>query len=441
MIRNSYWVMAFAITTSLLFSGCGTNPEDPGPGSSISFQESKIIVAGDIQDMDEFGNSVAIDGDSLVVGARSEDGAGLDRGAVYLYDRNQGGADAWGEVKKIIASDAQDGDMFGQAVDIGGDILAVGAAGPIGSTTGRGAVYIYYRNLGGVDNWGEVTRIVGNDSVQEDSFGLSVALAGDCLIVGAPAKGGAGYLRGAAYVFYRDQGGNDAWGQAAQIEAADTHDLECFGFRVAVSSDRAVVGAIGMDSSDTGSAYVFDRNRFGTDVWGQVVKITASDAQPEDQFGISAVIVGDTIIIGAACEDGQSGGIGDNPGSVYIYSRNQGGADAWGEVRKLSNSEEDGAFFGISVDLSGEFLVVGALYIGGSGLNRYFGAIYFFSKNEEGANNWGLLNRATASDGEDFDFLGMSASFSGNYAVVGAPNKNGGGTKRGAAYIFKKVEQ
>jgi len=172
-----------------------------------------------------------------------------------------------------------------------------------------------------------------------------------------------------------------------------------------------------------------------------VIKIHASDAQPEDQFGISAVISGDTIIIGAPCEDGQSGGIGDNPGSVYIYSRNQGGADAWGEIRKLFTSEEGGAFFGISVDLSGDFLVVGALYHGGLGLNRDFGAVSFFSENRGGANNWGLLNRATASDGESLDFLGMSAAISGDHVVVGAPTKNGGGMQRGAAYIFKKVEQ
>lgn len=425
MITKVCRVAALAFGASLFLAGCGANPD--GPATTITFQEAKALVASDIQDMDEFGGRVAIDGDSVAVGAGSEAGAGTHRGAVYLFSRNQGGTDAWGEVKKITASDAQDLDRFGHSVDIAGDILAVG--------TVRGAVYIYYRNQGGTDNWGEVTRIAGSDP--DGGFGLALALTADCLVVGAQMEGGGGYSRGTAYVFYRNQGGEDAWGQVAKLAAADAHDYDCFGTSVAVSDEYAVVGAVGVNADDTGAAYVFSRSLGGTDAWGQVAKITASDAQPQDQFGWPVVILGDTIVIGAPCEDGQAG-IGDNPGAAYIYSRNLGGVNAWGEVRKLSNSAGEGAFFGVSADISGDFLVIGALYNGGTGLNRDFGAVYFFSRNEGGANNWGLLNSTTASDGEDFDFLGMSASFSGNYAVVGAPNKDGGGPDRGAAYVFKK---
>lgn len=429
MITKLCRVTVFAFGASLFLAGCGANPDSPG--STITFQETKALVASDVQDIDEFGGSIAIDGDLIAVGSRSEDGAGTDRGAVYLFSRNQGGTEAWGEVKKITASDARDLDRFGHSVDITGDTLAVG--------TVRGAIYIYYRNQGGTDNWGEVIRIAGNDP--DGGFGLALALTGDCLVVGAQMEGGGGNSRGAAYVFFRNQGGGDAWGQVARLTAADAHDFDCFGTSVAVSGEYAVVGAVGVNADNTGAAYVFSQNLGGTDAWGQVAKITASDAQPQDQFGYPVVILGDTIVIGAPCEDGHAG-IGDNPGAAYIYSRNQGGANAWGEVRKLSNSAGTGAFFGASADISGDFLVIGALYNGGTGLNRDFGAVYFFSRNKGGANNWGLLNSTTASDGEDLDFLGSSASFSGNYAVVGAPNKDGGGPDRGAVYVFKKsVEQ
>jgi hypothetical protein len=421
-------VAVFAFGASLILAGCGTSPDDTG--TSTVFREAKALVASDAQDEDEFGGRVAIDGDSVAVGASGEDGAGTARGAVYLFSRNQGGTDAWGEIKKITASAAQDLDQFGYSVDLAGDILAVG--------TVRGAVYVYYRDQGGADNWGEVTKIAG--SAAQAGFGRALALTGDRLIVGAPDEAGGGNGRGAAYVFYRDQGGSDAWGQVAWLTAADAHDYQSFGSSVAVSGEEAVVGAIGMDPDDTGAAYVFSQNLGGADAWGQAAKITASDAQPQDQFGWPVVILGDTIVIGAACEDGQAG-IGDNPGAAYVYSRNLGGANAWGELRKLTNSAGEGAFFGVSADLSGDFLVIGALYSGGTGVNRDFGAAYFFSRNEGGPNFWGLLNTATAGDGEDFDFLGMSASFSGDYAVVGAPGKDGGGPDRGKAYIFRKSVQ
>ena len=285
-----------------------------------------------------------------------------------------------------------------------------------------------------------VTRIVGSDTGSYDHFGRSLALAGDRLIVGAPDHGGSGYSQGAAYIFYRDLGGIDAWGQVAKLMAGDAHDFESLGSSVAISGEHAVVGAVGGDVDDTGSAYVFARTRGGEDAWGQVVKITASDAQPQDEFGNSVVIQGDTIVVGAPCEDGQ-GGIGDNPGAVYIFSRNRGGTDAWGEVLKLSRSDGTGAFFGISAGLSGNYLVVGALYNGGTGANRDFGAVYFFSRNEGGTDAWGLLNQANASDGEEMDFLGMSAAIDGNLAVAGAPDNDGIGTNRGAAYIFKRTTQ
>jgi hypothetical protein len=429
VIAKRHWVSAVAFGASLFLAGCGASPENPGP-ETTTFKEIKALVPSDAQDEDEFGSRVVIDGDSVAVAASAEDGAGSARGAVYLFSRNQGGTDAWGEVKKITASDARDLDRFGYSIDLAGDVLAVG--------TVREAVYIYDRNQGGTDNWGEVARIVGSDA--QAGLGRALALTGEGLIVGAPDEGSGGNGQGAAYIYYRDQGGSGAWGQVARLTASDAHAYESFGSWVAISGEEAVVGAIGTTLDDTGAAYVFSRNLGGADAWGQVTKITASDAQPQDQFGWPVVILGYPIVIGAACEDG-AGGIGDNPGAAYIYSRNRGGTNAWGQVCKLTNSAGEGAFFGVSADLEGDFLVVGALYKGGSSSNRDFGAAYFFSRNEGGADHWGLLNSTTASDGEELDFLGMSASFSGNYAIVGAPNKKAGGMSRGAVYIFKKSVQ
>lgn len=390
-------------------------------------------IAADAQDLDLLGNSVALSGDYAVAGAYGEDGGGVDRGAVYIFDRNYGGNDNWGQVKKLTASDTTNGDNFGFSVAIDGDYVVVGAFYEDGLGFDRGAAYVFYRNQGGTDNWGEVVKLTASDAADSDEFGYSVAIDGDYVVVGARLEAGAGSNRGAAYVFDRNYPSADNWGEVTKLTASDTADLDQFGFSVSISGDNVVVGARLEDGAgtDRGAAYVFNRNQGGADNWGEVTKLIASSPENAAYFGYSVAVSGDFAVVGASGEDGT----GTNRGAVYIYYRNNGGPNAWGEWMKiLASDAEDGDEFGSSVAIDGDYLVVGAFYEDGAGTSR--GAAYIYGCNTGGADAWGEVMKLTASDAADQDWFGYSVAINGNYAVVGSVFEDGGGTNRGAIYIF-----
>jgi len=280
-------------------------------------EELQKRIVSDAQADDNFGLSVSISGDYAIVGAYNEDDLGTNSGAAYIFYRNQGGADQWGEVTKLTASDAQDSDLFGYAVSISGDYAIVGAYNEDGLGTDRGAAYIFYRNQGGADQWGEVTKLTALDAQDNDYFGYAVSISGDYAIIGAYGEDGLGTFRGAAYIFYRNQGGADQWGEVAKLTASDAQDSDLFGYAVSISGDYAIVGAYNEDGlgTDRGAAYIFYRNQGGADQWGEVTKLTASDADDSDLFGCSVSISGDYAIVGAYGEDSGA----SNGGAIYIY--------------------------------------------------------------------------------------------------------------------------
>ena len=388
-------------------------------------------VASDAADEDYFGTSVAMSGDYVVVGAYYDDDGGTDSGAAYIYERNHGGQGYWGEVTKLTASDANQSDYFGISVAIDGDYVVVGAyrANAIRS----GTVYIYNRNFSGPDNWGEVTKLTASDAQSYDYFGCAVGISGDYVVVGANRVEGAGTDRGAAYIYGRNFGGADSWGEVTKITASNPEDFAYFGDSVDISGDHVVVGAFYEDwgGTERGAAYVYNQNLGGADAWGEVARLTAADAADYDRFGFSVNIDGDYVIVGAWFKNG----VWAQSGTAYIYGRNSGGADNWGEVAKLTASDENTAdLFGTSVSISGDYIVVGAVGEDGAGTNR--GAAYIYARDYGGVDNWGEVMKLTASDAEDGDRFGCSVSISGDYVVVGTEFEDGGGTDRGAIYIF-----
>src|SRR6202011_5959975 len=129
-----------------------------------------------------------------------------------------------------------------------------------------------------------------SDAVQGDEFGEKVAINGDTVIVGAPFKNS---QTGAAYIFERNEGGADNWGQVKEVTASDAVVSDQFGFAVGINVDTVVIGAENKNLG-TGAAYIFERNQGGAESWGQVQELTAGDAAVSDQFGISVGIGGDT---------------------------------------------------------------------------------------------------------------------------------------------------
>jgi hypothetical protein len=292
-----------------------------------------------------FGAEVAISGDTVVVGAPYADDQGFDSGAAYIFQYDPVGQD-WVQAARLTASDAGPSHQFGTDVAIQGDTVVVGA--PI-SIPG-GAVYVFYRDQGGPGAWGQVARVKGLDTSWNDYFGFSLGLDGDTLVVGAYAGGD---YDGQAYIFYRNQGGPDAWGQVAKLVGSEVVPYDYFGSAVAVSGDTAVVGACGSGDNSTGAVYLFQRDQGGPDAWGESAKLALADGTPADWFGLPVAIHGDIAAVSA------SGRPPD--GAVYLFYRDEGGLGNWGQMAAITATEPlTVTGFGASVSIVSDTLVVGA---------------------------------------------------------------------------------
>ncbi len=278
------------VSVGLFLSGCQAKDDDVDVEDN--FQSLKTLTAIEGNDYDNFGMAVALDGDLALVGSPGDDTEGTNAGAAYLFARTEGGTDGWGEVIKLVAADAAAGDLFGIAVDIDGDYAVVTAPSEDGAGTDRGSVYIFHKNQGGANAWGQVARLRASDAANADDFGASVAIDGTTVIVGAEGVAGDTTKEGAAYVFLKDQGGLDYWGQAVKLVSDDPGDTDQYGYCVALSGDIAVIGAPGENGSgeNRGAVRVYARDLGGTNAWGMVKRINASDEADDSWFGTSVAI-------------------------------------------------------------------------------------------------------------------------------------------------------
>jgi hypothetical protein len=346
--------------TSVMISGdlaiVGAPLENTGPGVVLTDGGAAYVFARDeggpnnwgqvarltpvlAQAGDHFGESVAISGATAVVGAANEDGGAGDplplSGAAYVFGRDVGGANNWGQVIKLTASDAQAGDEFGRSVAVSTDIAVIGAWQEDGGSgdplQSAGAAYVFGRDAGGANNWGQVAKLTASDAQENDEFGGSVAISGDLAVAGAESEeGGPGDplgAAGAAYVFARDEGGADSWGELARLSPGDAQSGDQFGISVAVSGNLAVIGAwqegggIGDPLSGAGAAYVFAADAGGTGNWGELAKLSGSDAQAGDNLGFAVAVSGDIVAVGAWREDGGPGDPSADAGTGYFFRR------------------------------------------------------------------------------------------------------------------------
>ncbi|MBI4704819.1 MAG: hypothetical protein HY744_27260 [Deltaproteobacteria bacterium] len=324
---------------------------------------------GEVRKLAPGGDAVALAGDVAVVGVPTDGGAG----AAYVFYRNAGGPDQWGLVRKLVAADAQDGDELGRAVAATGDVAVVGAPGEAGSGKQRGAAYVFHRSKGGADNWGQAKKLEADKPLDDARFGRSVAVQAETALVGAHWYNGGS---GAVFVYYRNQGGADNWGLKKKLVASDQAPLTWFGISVVLDEKTAIVGAYGHDAgqfqfSDFGAAYVFYRDLGGTHNWGELKRLSAPDAATGDELGSCVALWGDTAAVGAMRRNES----GTDRGAAYVVRRNEGGGDNWGQVAKLVASDgEDKDYFGSSAALAGMTVLVGAQGDDGAGKDR--GAAY-----------------------------------------------------------------
>ena len=367
------------------------------------------LKASDAATNDSFGMSVALSGDTTVVGA---DGESSYAGAAYVFVAS--GVN-WSEQQKLTASDAAAFDEFGISVAISGDTAVIGAhlEGP--SFSESGAAYVFVRS-GGV--WSEQQKLTASDTAPGDTFGISVAISGDTVVVGADQDDS---LTGSAYVFVRS---GATWSEQQKLTTSDAATTDQFGHSVAISGETAVIGADLNDDvvSNSGSAYVFIRS--GT-TWSEQQKLTAGDAASGDRFGWAVAISGDTAAVGAI---GNSDA-GVNSGSAYIFVRS---GVTWTEQQKLTASDAAASDrFSWSVAVSGDTAVIGASE--DDDLGAQSGSAYVFARSGV---TWSEETKLTASDGAASDKFGKSVAISGATAVIGASTHDDGSANSGAAYVF-----
>ena len=275
-----------------------------------TFDQFKL-TASDAAADDSFGWSVAIDGDTVVVGAFNDGNTGAGKwdgaGSVYVYRTSDGGA-TYDEVAKLTAADAASRDYFGYSVAIDGDTIVVGApwkdAGEDctydgqnwnGEDCNHGALYVFRTSDGGA-TYGQVAKLMGSDTANGDHFGSSVAIDGDTIVIGAYGDDDGGTRSGSAFVFRTTDGGA-TYVELAKLTADDVAVYDNFGFSVAIDGATIVVGANQRNNGGSGSVYVFSTSDGGA-TYVEVAKLTAADAAAWSGFGTSVAIDGDTIVAG-----------------------------------------------------------------------------------------------------------------------------------------------
>jgi FG-GAP repeat protein len=391
-----------------------------------TFTQQQKLEASDGAAGDLFGRSVAISGETVVVGASNDDDAVANQGSAYVFVRSGG---VWSQQQKLVASDPASEDRFGDSVAISGETIVIGARLDNGTGGGdQGSAYVFVRS-GGV--WSQQQKLEASDPAAADVFGQSVAISSETVVVGAPSHDSSGGGdQGSAYVFVRSAG---VWSQQQELEASDGAGSDNFGFSVAISGETVVVGARSDDGAagpGQGSAYIFVRSG---GVWSQQQKIEASDAASIDQFGSSVAVSGETAVVGAPNDDGVAG---LDQGSAYVFVRSGG---VWSQQQKLEASDAASIDqFGFTVAISGETVVVGAPNDGGAA-GFFQGSAYVFVRS---GGVWSQQQKLEASDAGAGDRFGTSVAINGNTIVVGADSDDGaGGLDQGSAYVFAPANQ
>jgi hypothetical protein len=283
------WAVALAGDTAVITapSGTGAAYVYSRSGTLWSLQAKLQPDAGTVGG--HFGAAVALSGDTIVIGAPRQDS---DRGAAYVYTRSGTG---WQRQARILAVDGEPDDAFGMSVALSGDTALIGAAFDIvGAIQGQGSAYVYTRN-GTV--WTPQARLTAQDGGLLDQFGRTVALAGDTALVSAPgAVSGGGLIAPKVYVYTR-RGGD--WAQQAQLQVPGGSNQAGFTPSIALSGNTALIGfsaaTVGLNPQQ-GKAFVFVRTG---STWNPRVQLVAADGEAEDRFGFAVALDGDTAVIGA----------------------------------------------------------------------------------------------------------------------------------------------
>jgi hypothetical protein len=346
-------------------SARGVNPLDPARDgaadsgavhvfrrSASSWEPEAFIKASDATRGAGFGKTLALQGDTLVVGAWND----ADRGAAYVYQRT---GDTWREQVKLVPDMLQDGANFAQSVALLGDLLVIGAGTFDVGANDTGAAFVYRRNPTD-QSWAFERMIAAATPMAVTWFGSSVQLSEDYLVVGATGEGNGSVASGTAYVFDAQ-----TFEQIDVLRPSTPAATGFFGERTAISGDTIAVASYNNNAGlSNGVVYLFARKPDGK--FEQSGALQASNATPGDQFGISLALTQDYLLVGAAHESSGTRGINgalsapplENSGAAYLFAR---GSNGFSQVAHIKASEPaSGAQLGYDVAISGADIAVSA---------------------------------------------------------------------------------
>ncbi len=351
-----------------------------------------------------FGYSVSLSGEMAVVGAPRDDENGYNSGSAYIFRNGPAG---WAEVARLLPDDGAAADWFGRSVGIDGNTVVIGAPQDRNSQL-PGAAYVFEDTGTG---WAQVAKLFSGLDPPGFKFGHSVSISDGTILVGSPEEN----LTGTTYI-YEDDG--NGWTHTANLQAGGL-----FGLSVAISGDKAIVGAPnrpqydkkGKQVSKGGGldmAYVFEKDGSG---WTQVAELTGGDQFAYDYFGWSVAIDGNKAIVGAPqfmlSEDGLACVFEDD-------------GTGWKAVDTLLGSYSTGdGDFGTSVAISGDTALVA---------DPEDGYVYVFEQDDSGWEETELL----VGGGNIF----LPVAIDGNTALVGDPWSSPDPDFPGTVYVFAVPE-
>lgn len=424
------WIVLGLLSLAVLFSvrGAYAAPRTAAPNALPP--GAVMVIPTPRTEGEAFGSAAMLNGNTLVVGAPAADvGDNEQQGAAYIFEQVSG---EWQQVKRIVADDGKAFDGFGFSVALHGDIIVVGAvyAEISPDETNQGAAYVFARNQGGPDNWGQVKKLSGSQDDRLDNFGMALALHGDDIFVSAPNQ-----RKGMVYHYQRNAGGENNWGEAQQLFDTAGRQSDNYGTSLAFDGTTLVVGSARTDItklySNDGAAFLYTFAA-DADAWQEIDKLQASDASSNDNFGRSVALYEDLIAIGAPFAKGEGDTV--SAGKVYVFTRTN---DEWHESAILTPSDPAASvYFGEELVVTADGILIYA------GLDN--GVLYAFqpvAANSTVARNtqlaWDEIARYDA--GVEFFQSGYGSvlSAANGQIAIGAP---GFELAKGGMYLHPQAE-
>lgn len=394
------------------------------------------LIPNEREEASLFGVSVDVSGDFAVVGSPlatvlSPDTSEYlyEAGAVYIYHFNSTNK-SWELIKKLLASDRDNYANFGLSVSLDNDILLVSSIDLCADEicdSAFGRVYVFEREEGSLVNWKEIKKIEVEDRKTMDQFGYSVSLSGDYAVVGSPGHDfdiettDSLDESGAAYIFNKNKGGTDNWGLVKKLTAPERILGGLFGISTSIHNNIAVIGSLSMNADEYyGGAYIFE---LSNNEWSFTDTLKNPYAGCGcDNFGLSVATHSKSVIVGAAAQDkllNDTSAIGA-AGAAYVFKKEM---NEWKFEEELTSSDpRESENFGASVSIYNNRVIIGAKNrtdtLDTENVKENFGAAYLFEYANE---NWNEVDLMTAQDKESGDQFGTSVAISEHFVMAGSP--------------------